>query len=168
MTRIIVEDGSIVENANSYISLDEFKSYCNLQGIDISSYDDNAMETAIIRSCSYLNALPYMSLPVVPFGNMAFPRKTLFGFDDCPIPPILKTAQNWLSAKVLIENVPLYKDSSTEAQVQSEEVVGAVRRAYFEKADESKGGILVFGYINNLLSSILDWNDKTKVRTMNI
>lgn len=168
MTRIIVEDGSIVENANSYISLADFKSYCELQGIDITSYTDDAMETAIIRSCSYLNALSYMSLPVVPFGNMAFPRKALYGYDDCPIPPILKTAQNWLSAKVLIENVPLYKDSSTEPQVQSEEVVGAVRRSYFEKSDESKGGILVFGYINNLLASILDWNDKTKVRTMNI
>lgn len=53
---LIVEDGTIVENANSYISIAEFEEYHNARGNDYSSADtDQLKEQAIINAMDYIH-----------------------------------------------------------------------------------------------------------------
>lgn len=51
---LIVEDGTIVENANSYISLVEFKAYHDARGNTYSD-DDTILEQSIIKAMDYIS-----------------------------------------------------------------------------------------------------------------
>ena len=74
MTSLIVEDGSIVANANSYVSLTEFKQYCKDRKFEIGQEEDDVYVANLISACEYLNTLNYIGEPAERFRKMAFPR----------------------------------------------------------------------------------------------
>jgi len=49
-----VEDGTIVADANSYTTVDEFKAYWDNRGFDYSSYTDDQISIALIKATDYL------------------------------------------------------------------------------------------------------------------
>jgi len=52
---IVVEDGTGVANAETYISVADFKAYCTAQGLDYSAYDDDTLiEQALRRATQFL------------------------------------------------------------------------------------------------------------------
>jgi hypothetical protein len=56
MSLLIVEDGSVVQDANSYITETEFTDFCNLFGLSIPAATTSTMtEQAIIRGTAYLD-----------------------------------------------------------------------------------------------------------------
>jgi hypothetical protein len=52
---LIIEDGSIVEDANSYISVAEFKAYHDARGIEYDTFTDDQIEYAIIKAMDYIH-----------------------------------------------------------------------------------------------------------------
>lgn len=52
---LVIEDGSGVTGANSYVSYDDAKAFCDLRGYTIGP-DQAAGEIALIKSCDYLEA----------------------------------------------------------------------------------------------------------------
>ncbi len=72
---IIVEDGTIVEGANSFVSLVDFQVHCDARGRDYSSYDDESLqEPALIKMADYLNDLPYKGFKTDRANPMSWPR----------------------------------------------------------------------------------------------
>lgn len=71
---ITVEDGSVVENANSYNSLAAFKAHCDDRARDYSSYSDEAAKAALVRMADYLNDLPWKGVKTGRDNPMAWPR----------------------------------------------------------------------------------------------
>lgn len=52
---LVVEDGTGLYNANSFLSLADFKTYCGDRGYDISTYTDAEMEAALVRATQHLS-----------------------------------------------------------------------------------------------------------------
>lgn len=60
---MIVEDGSGVENADSYVSLDEAIEYCTSHGLTFSSSPSTLGEAALIRASAAIDARYGASYP---------------------------------------------------------------------------------------------------------
>lgn len=56
MPDIVVETGAIVEGANSYITEDEFETYADNHGYDITPYTGDKVPQAIIRARTAIDA----------------------------------------------------------------------------------------------------------------
>jgi len=51
---LVVEDGTGKSDAQSYLSVVDFKSYCTARGISISAYADPAIESGLINATEYI------------------------------------------------------------------------------------------------------------------
>jgi len=87
---IIVEDGSIIQGANSFVSVDDYISYAETLGIFIT--DEEAAEIELIKAGQYINTKePQLKGYLVERDQpMSFPRVNLtidgFAWDDTEIP----------------------------------------------------------------------------------
>jgi hypothetical protein len=52
---LTVEDGTGLTTADAFVSLADFKAYCDARGRDYSSLSDTALEQAIVRATQYLS-----------------------------------------------------------------------------------------------------------------
>ena len=77
---LIIEDGSIVEDANTFISLEDVKSYADLRGIDYPA--DNELSQNIILAGDYLNSLCWKGDLVIASQSMSWPRSDVFAFGE--------------------------------------------------------------------------------------
>ena len=94
---LIVEDGSVVTNADSYVSLAEIKAYATLHGVTLGA--DSAIEIQAHFAIDYLESkrLLYQGTKVSEDQELQFPRYfvQIDGFDisETSIPKCLKNAQ---------------------------------------------------------------------------
>lgn len=84
---LIVEDGTGRSDANALISLEYFKSYCDSQGKDYSSFSDDQLNAAIVRASAFLTyAFKWEGIKMNGRSQlMAFPRYGLNDRDGWPI-----------------------------------------------------------------------------------
>ena len=108
MQAVIVEDGSVVPNANSYISLVELKELMS-NFIEIpADVTDEQLTRNLYRSMQFIESLNYKGVKVNPFHTLEWPRAdvawapyTLWPADQ--IPAQLKTALALLTTGVVTE-----------------------------------------------------------------
>ena len=74
---IVVEDGSVVADANSYVSIADFKEFCNLRGFDIPTTDAE-IEALLHRGMDWLEALEFKGRKKEQFHTVEFPRVDLY------------------------------------------------------------------------------------------
>jgi hypothetical protein len=55
MSLLVQNDTGTVANANSYVTVQEFKDYWAARGVDYSALADSAIEALLIPACSYLD-----------------------------------------------------------------------------------------------------------------
>lgn len=67
---IIVEDGSIVSNANSYVSEAELTSFATARGITLT----NSTEELLIRAMDYIEALYFKGVKLTSTQSLQWPR----------------------------------------------------------------------------------------------
>lgn len=56
---LIIEDGTVVPNANSYITVDEYKSWADARGIN-TTHSDNKIEQGILRAMDWFERQFYI------------------------------------------------------------------------------------------------------------
>jgi len=56
---LVIEDGSIVSGANSYVTLDEYRAWANLRGITASD-SDAVLERYVLRAMDYFEQLLFI------------------------------------------------------------------------------------------------------------
>lgn len=118
---IIVEDGTGVADANSYVSLEDCIAYCAAQGLNFSASPDVGAEAAIIRARRSLDSMYLSKYPGTrTFGrdqSLEWPRHDLDNsvtgdlvtdiegntIDDEEIPIEIINAQCELAARELVE-----------------------------------------------------------------
>jgi hypothetical protein len=54
---LIVEDGTGLEDADSYVSVADFKAYCDARGTSYAGKTDEQIEQALRRATSYIDAV---------------------------------------------------------------------------------------------------------------
>jgi len=100
---LIVEDGSGVSNANTYVDVDYVDSYCNLMNYTAwTDAEDTPAETqkkesAIYRAMQFFESLKYLGTKVEYTNPLSFPRQYIYletgdEFPTDEIPTELKNA----------------------------------------------------------------------------
>lgn len=93
---LIVEDGTGKQDAESYLSVAEFRAYCTGRNIDVSAVADSAIEGWAREAASYIDSeWLFKGTIAFPVQAMEFPRSGLqwSGRDVIGIPKRLKDAQ---------------------------------------------------------------------------
>jgi len=137
---IVVEDGTGVADANSYVTLDEARTYAEQRGVTLSA-DDNELGALLVKATDYLEAreCDYQGerADCVTPQTLAWPRSGVVlcceDFAEDAIPAQLKAAQNTLimaqhAGIVLLPN-------TSPADYVIEEQVGPIRTKYSDPAN---------------------------------
>ena len=134
---LIIEDGSIVEDANTFISLEDVKSYADLRGIDYPA--DNELSQNIILAGDYLNSLCWKGGLVIASQSMSWPRSDVFAFGEIlpnnEIPSNIKSAQ--IEATLAQSETNLLSDGSDNNQSVKKEKADMLETEYFDGGKQS-------------------------------
>ena len=163
MPTLIVETGTIVENANSYVDLAFADAYLTSRGNTVwAGVGEDAKAAALIRAADVLNGYRWKGQPVEPGRVMAWPRKGVDYSPGNPVPenvvPIqVQNAQCEIAAASMSEegaNDPLAQVDTTKGAVTSEKVdVMAV--SYAEPSTNSYLGVTGYPAVDGLLRAFL-------------
>lgn len=132
---IIVEDGSIVPSANSFLSLADARTLAESLGITLPVDNDKANE-ALVQGGVYVNNQEggLQGVRVSIDQTMCYPREGVvkYGFDvpNDSIPDEIKCSQVHAASQIGAGVNPYSNDAGKE--VASQTVVGAVARTFFE------------------------------------
>jgi len=92
---LVIEDGSIVSGANSYITLAEYRSWANSRGIT-ADLSDAILERYVLRAMDYFEQLLFIGNKANENQALQWPRTEALidGYyaDATEIPPTVKTA----------------------------------------------------------------------------
>lgn len=128
---LIVEDGTIVADANSYISLSELRSFALSFGVTLST-DDSELEADALKAMQYLMNQNYKGERVSKDQELDWPRKNvyLYGFEieETTIPRDLKSAQSELV--IQLHNSVDILPTVTERQLKSK-TTGPLKKEWF-------------------------------------
>lgn len=149
---LIVENGTIVENANSYVDLEYARAYATARGLTLPSVDAT-LEAQLITAMDYLEALrsQYQGTKL---GPLQWPRYgvTIDGVELASnvIPKELKDAQCRLAFEVSsgVDIMP-----TTSGKYAKREKVGDLEVEYSESLSTSQQPTLTV--VDNLLAPLL-------------
>lgn len=99
---LVIEDGTGVAGANSYITVAEAREFADLRSLFLPVSDAD-VEALIIKAFDYLEGLDYKGEPASPPQAAEFPRRNLYIqgilFSESSIPFKLKQAQCQLTVE---------------------------------------------------------------------
>lgn len=91
---IIVEDGTVVATANSYITIDEFQAWADARGISYGT--DFTISQQLFRATDYFESLAFKGVKHTETQPMQWPRDDVYidgyAVDSDEIPKEVKTA----------------------------------------------------------------------------
>lgn len=150
---IVIEDGSGVVDANSYVTVAEYRGYATPRGVTLPVSDTDC-ETQIILAMDYLEIQPWAGYPTYPDQALAWPRSGVYisgsEIADDAIPGKIKFAQMQLSIQVNA-GVELMPTIGAEVAVKREKV-GPLETEY----DTSNVGMMpYFRSVSALLAPYL-------------
>src|SRR6187402_1351463 len=145
---LIIEDGTGVPGANSYVTVLEFQDWLTARGIALTGDP----EQQLIKAMDYLESLSFVGEPVQCDQSLQWPRYCVW-IDNCyfpsnQIPSQLKTAQMQTAQSIDIGNDPL----STLPRLTSSVTVGPISVTY-EKGSNSATIRSVDAYLSKLVVS---------------
>ena len=89
---LIIEDGSIVANADSYVTTAEITAYANKRGFTVPTSESDLEKIAIL-AIDYMQSKKYIGNLVESGQALAFPRREIENLADDVIPQAIKNAQ---------------------------------------------------------------------------
>lgn len=150
---IIVEDGTGVENANSYNTHTELTSYAGLRGIEVPEAQAD-LEELLIRGMDYFESLDFNGEKTEGDQSLQFPRKYLYidniEIDKNTIHSLVKESQLEISIAIYQGYDPL---AVSERAVKRERVYGAVEVEYMDNAASKDRAQAIDAKIKKLIRS---------------
>lgn len=159
---IVVEDGNVIANANSYVSVDEFKAWAEPRGITLPA-DDADIEPWLIKAFDYIELLRdrYKGETTTSGQALAWPRDCVSYegsvIADNSIPARLKQAQIQLAvyASRGIELSPINEGSNGGASFLIKQKLGPIEREYSEAAFLAAQQLPQFHPVDKLLGAFM-------------
>lgn len=153
---LIIENGTIVSGANSYVDVNTIKDYAALRGITF--VDDASVEIFAIQSMDYLETLSYKGAQVDPdTQELQWPRKGAIvngrELPETTIPKQLKNAQCQLCI-YRFQGIPLFQEGVGGSFVKREKV-GPLETEYSEAVYLAQGGAPVIPLADDMLEPLL-------------
>jgi len=167
MIELIIEDGSIVENANSYATVEQIITYAETRGVSLNSsspLDETAIAAMAINAMDYLESLgpQYVGEPVEPgVQSLSWPRKNAYIYMSYPhapfpsdkIPRELIAAQCQLCIYIST-GIVLMPTGNTSAFVKREKI-GPIETEYSEIIAQSLGLLPRLPLVDALLRPLM-------------
>jgi hypothetical protein len=145
---LTVEDGTGLTNADSYVSLADFKAYCDGRGYGYTGSADDVLEQKLRLASDYVDTIfRYKGMRLVNGQAREFPRTSLIddsGYEVTGVPGRVLRATSELAFKGLTED--LYVDLDRGGRIASESV-GPISVSYAADAPAGK----TFRFAENLL-----------------
>ena len=99
---LVIEDGTGVVGANSYLTVAELRAYANLRGLTLP-IGDSEVEVLLVKATDYLELKAYIGDRASDDQGLSWPRTSVtdpyWKYTDT-IPTCLKTAQSLLAVEV--------------------------------------------------------------------
>jgi len=153
---IIVEDGSIVTDANSYVSVADLEEFALARNITLPATDPEK-EALLIAAMDYLEAQRYKGNKYSRDQELQWPRSGVvidgFTVGTDEIPTDLKKAELQLAVEAINTSLQPNVIPSAKGAVIQETVEGAVSVSYAEPV--SPGAQPVFTKVDAYLSDLL-------------
>lgn len=154
---LIVENGSSLPNANSYISLVDARAYALTIGLDLPVADQDC-EAALLKAMPYIESFEYQGHKADIEQALKFPRNQvyLYGYllSNDVIPDILKKAQVTASSLVY-QGVDLLPTIS--GQFVKRERVGPIETDYSDQYLPTSDGMPVISEIYVYIKPLTNW-----------
>ena len=150
---LVVEDGTVVAGANSFVDEAKVVSYAAQRGITLPFATDpeqDAVAVLAIKAMDYLMIMPWKGEPVDPDQTTPFPRKNMGNnFPDNRVPAAVIEAQLQLTllSNAGTELIPV----SLGTGLLIKEKIGPIENVYSEKAGVSVDGLPILPGISALL-----------------
>ncbi len=164
---LVVEDGTGVVGANSYVSVSYANSYFSTRGVTTWTGTDSAKESLLIKAFDWLEQQSYLGTRFYPdVQTSSFPRQGIYidNVEQAPIPEKLKYAQCELALNAKSGSLYATIDPTSNATVglvkryrkETLGVQGAGIKSEIEYMDGAGGylGVKVFPQVNNLLKGL--------------
>lgn len=130
---LVIEDGSLVANANSYITVTAWDTWATDRGIS-HSHSDAKISHAILRAMDYFESLHFKGLKHTETQALQWPRDRVwidsYDVDSDEIPKEVKNAMYELTKIELDGDLPL---NAQERQTESEQI-GDIKVVYSNTA----------------------------------
>jgi hypothetical protein len=169
---LIVENGSIVPGANTYVSRTDLIAYGAARGVTIP--DADASDVHLVKGMDYLalSAYNWKGEQVEPDQPLAWPRKGVYvtgsntALPSDAIPPALVKAQCEL-ALAAISGITLIPNTTLADGFITREKVDVIETEYSEAvALATLGSLPILPSVNALLAGLIDYGGR--VRTVRI
>jgi len=157
MATLIVEDGSIVANANTYVDVAFVDTYATDHGLPLWTGTADEKNAAILNAMTLIESKPYKGYPSFKGQELVWPRQgvTLYGwdvdFDD--IPSRVTSAQAEAAIRAITS--PLSPDLCRGGGIKREKV-DVIETEYFAGASNST----TYPVIDQLLAPLLKSSTK--------
>lgn len=152
---LIVEDGSGIAGANSYVTIAEIRAYATARGITLSE-TDAVVESLAIKAMDWLFPLKYKGTIADPDQALPWPRTGVFidgsAVGDDQIPRTLKYAQ--MAAAVESAGTDIMPNQTGRGAVSSE-TVGPVSVSYATQTGAAPAGPSAFAKPWALVSGLI-------------
>jgi hypothetical protein len=155
----VVETGAGIANANSYVTVAEFKAYCADIGTVLTAYSDTLIEQSLVRVTRAVDAkgrASFVGTKLTAAQALAWPREDavdVYGFDilSTVVPVYVKNAVCEGAIIDLASPGALQVSLGRGGKIQEERVEGAVTVRYFDGAPSGT----VYTAFNDALSPVL-------------
>jgi|SRR5210317_1526250 len=150
MATLIVEDGSIVSGANTYVTVAEFTQFCSDRNITITStYGDES--ELLIQAMDYFEQQPFKGIKFIETQPLQFPRSDFYldGYltDSDAIPQLVKDAQITIAVSIMQGNDPL---TTLDRSVKREQI-DVLEIEYMDNAGPS----VIIRSISNIMRKLV-------------
>ena len=137
-TQLIIEDGSTVDNANSYVTDNEYKAYASLKGLSVAATQPER-EANLLAAMDYLNNSDYQGTRATKEQLLAFPRHSVWIhgwlFESDQIPQEIKNAQ--MEGAIYSTGSSLMINAE-ESNLASFSIPGAISESYHKGGSSVK------------------------------
>jgi hypothetical protein len=152
---LVVEDGTIVANSNSFVTEDQIVAHALMRGVVLPFTSDAEKDQVAvygILSADYLRIQPWKGEVVDVQQTMPFPRKNMDMTPSWPedaVPPAVLEAQLQLAllSQGGVELIP----TSSGVGFLTKEKIGPIENTYSEKVGVSTNGMPILPGISGLL-----------------
>lgn len=157
---IIVEDGSCIANANSYISLKEAIAYQkSMNRTDWLELDKDKQVASIIRGALYIDSLyNWKGRRKYESQELAFPRVMLIDLDGFPVEGIPERLKKAVLEATYLKSLEEEEETTMDNGPVKKQKVDAVEVEYFENkessSDDAEDGTSKYKILNRLLRGL--------------
>lgn len=154
---LIIEDGTIVANANSYVTLAEARAYALARGVTLSA-TDSVVEILAIKSMDYLESFDnqFKGIRKTETQELSWPRDYVYrndtGYEYPAIPKELKNAQCQLMIDANSFDIEPNRLLTDKGQRIKEKIEGAIEVEYTQQDQLTRPILRKF---NSLIAPLL-------------